>query len=218
MTRGSVRCLCFLLRRSKASRPSDCASRKSNGNRFRPSPRTLRGCSACNRHSRPRRAASRLSRATSEKPQPARDDPLPGSAPSTILAVAIAAPVFPAVTNPAARPSRTSRRPTRMDESRLARMASTALSSMVMTSLACTTSMGRRGGQAIARQFRAHHRLRSDQQYANAMMPRSQHCAFDLRLRRLVGPHRIQCDDARHGVEAGRISSLSSTSTTSRPL
>ena len=45
---------------------------------------------------------------------------------------------------PAALPSRTRRRPTRMEESRLARTACAALSSMVMTSLAWTTSMGRR--------------------------------------------------------------------------
>ena len=47
----------------------------------------------------------------------------PGSAPSTILAVAMAAPVLPAVTNPAALPSRTSLRPTRSELSRLERTA-----------------------------------------------------------------------------------------------
>ena len=60
----------------------------------------------------------------------------PGSAPSTILAVAIAAPVLPAVTNPAALPSRTIFRPTRIELSRLARTACAAFSSIPMRSLA----------------------------------------------------------------------------------
>src|SRR5882757_3580849 len=47
----------------------------------------------------------------------------PESIPRTIFAVAIAAPVFPAVKNPAQRPSLTIFRPTRMVESRLARTA-----------------------------------------------------------------------------------------------
>ena len=55
----------------------------------------------------------------------------------------MAAPVLPAVTKPLARPSRTRRSPTRMELSRLARIAST-LSSMVMYSLAWTISMGSR--------------------------------------------------------------------------
>ena len=66
----------------------------------------------------------------------------PGMAPSTILAAIMAAPVLPAVIKPAARPSRTSRSPTRREESRLARTAWTALSSMVMTSVAGTISRG----------------------------------------------------------------------------
>ena len=69
----------------------------------------------------------------------------PASDPSTILAVAIAAPVLPAVMNPAARPSRTIFRPTRMEESRLERTACAALSSMLIHSLACTMKMGSRG-------------------------------------------------------------------------
>src|ERR1700758_1594198 len=67
----------------------------------------------------------------------------PGTAPRTIFAVAMAAPVLPAVTKPEAWPSRAIRRPTRMEESRLARIAS-PLSSMVMYSLAWTISIGRR--------------------------------------------------------------------------
>jgi hypothetical protein len=47
----------------------------------------------------------------------------PASMPSTIFAVAMAAPVLPAVKKPAARPSRTILRPTRMEESRLLRTA-----------------------------------------------------------------------------------------------
>src|SRR5215469_4095353 len=66
----------------------------------------------------------------------------PGSAPNTILAVAIAAPVLPALTKPLATPSRTRRTPTRMLESRLERTACAALSSIVITSLAWTISMG----------------------------------------------------------------------------
>jgi hypothetical protein len=54
----------------------------------------------------------------------------PANMPRTILAVAMAAPVLPAVKKPAAAPSRTMRRPTRMEESRLARTAWAALSSM----------------------------------------------------------------------------------------
>src|SRR5947208_667211 len=67
----------------------------------------------------------------------------PGRAPRTIFAVAMAAPVWPAVTNPCARPSRTSRNPTRKEESRLERIDWAAFSRMPMTSLACTTSMGK---------------------------------------------------------------------------
>ena len=67
----------------------------------------------------------------------------PGSAPRTILAVAMAAPVLPAVMNPAAWPSRTRRNPTRMEESRLERTAVAAFSCIPMTSVAFTTSMGR---------------------------------------------------------------------------
>ena len=76
----------------------------------------------------------------------------PASIPSTILAVAMAAPVLPAVKKPAAlpgpwlepetRPSRTMRRPTRMEESRLERTAWAALSSMVIHSLAGTMKTG----------------------------------------------------------------------------
>src|ERR1700733_7616504 len=67
----------------------------------------------------------------------------PASIPSTILAVAMAAPVLPAVKNPAARPSRTILRPTRMVESRLVLTACAALSSMLIHSLAGATKMGR---------------------------------------------------------------------------
>src|SRR5579872_295403 len=68
----------------------------------------------------------------------------PGSAPRTILAVAMAAPVLPAVKNPAARFSLTSLRPTRMELLRLERTAWAAFSSMVMYSSVWTMSMGRR--------------------------------------------------------------------------
>ena len=66
----------------------------------------------------------------------------PGKPPSTILAVAIAAPVLPAEMNAEASPLRTSRNPTRMVESRLVRTACTALSSMEITSLAWQTEIG----------------------------------------------------------------------------
>ena len=66
----------------------------------------------------------------------------PGRAPSTLLAVAMAAPVLPAVTKPWAAPSRTRRKPTCIEESRLARTACAAFSCMLMTSLAWTISMG----------------------------------------------------------------------------
>ena len=54
----------------------------------------------------------------------------PGSSPSTILAVTIAAPVLPAVTKPATFFSRTSFRPTRIELSFLVRTACAAFSSM----------------------------------------------------------------------------------------
>src|SRR5208337_4532498 len=67
----------------------------------------------------------------------------PGSAPSTIFAVAIAAPVFPAVTKPAALPSRTSFKPTRNELSRLERTAWAAFSSIPTRSEAWWMMMGR---------------------------------------------------------------------------
>ena len=66
----------------------------------------------------------------------------PGTTPCMIFAVAITAPVLPADTNPAARPSRTSRDATFTELSRLVRTALVG-SSMVTFSLACTTSIGR---------------------------------------------------------------------------
>jgi len=61
----------------------------------------------------------------------------------TVFAVAITAPVLPADTKPCTTPSRTRREATRMELSRLDRMARAALSSMVTTSEACITWMGR---------------------------------------------------------------------------
>ena len=67
----------------------------------------------------------------------------PGSVPSTILAVAMAAPVLPAVTNPATLRSRTSFSPTRIELSFLVRTACTAFSSIPMRSEAWWMTMGR---------------------------------------------------------------------------
>src|ERR1035441_4329467 len=58
----------------------------------------------------------------------------PANMPRTLLAVAMAAPVLPAVKKPRAEPSRPIRKPTRMEESRLARTAWAALSSMLIHS------------------------------------------------------------------------------------
>ena len=87
-----------------------------------------------------------------------------------------------------------------MEESRLARTACTALSSMVMTSLAWTTSMGRPAATGVALQFGADDVLRADQKDADVVVPRRLNRAFDLRLRRPVGTHRVQGYDAWHGV------------------
>ena len=51
----------------------------------------------------------------------------------------------------------------------------------------------------ITRQLGPQLRFRPHQQHADAVMARRLQCAFNLRLRRLVGPHRIECDYARHG-------------------
>ena len=123
----------------------------------------------------------------------------PGTAPSTTFAVAMAAPVLPAVTKPAACPSRTMRRPTRMEESRLARIAST-LSSMVMNSLAWTISMGRRAAAEWRSSSALTTVLRADQQHAQAVLTRREYGALNLRLGSAVRTHRIQRDHARHGV------------------
>ena len=68
---------------------------------------------------------------------------MPGTTPWTIFAVAMTAPVLPAETTPWAWPSRTKRQATRMEESFLLRSDLPAESSIVTTSLACTTVMGR---------------------------------------------------------------------------
>jgi hypothetical protein len=67
-----------------------------------------------------------------ETPTPEPADPRPGACLAPVLTVAITAPVFPAETKPSAAPSRTRRAATRMELSRLLRMALPALSSMVM--------------------------------------------------------------------------------------
>jgi hypothetical protein len=40
--------------------------------------------------------------------------------------------------------------------------------------------------------------LRADEQYFNFVLTRRQNCAFDLRLRRLVGTHRVEGDNGWH--------------------
>ena len=60
----------------------------------------------------------------------------------------------------------------------------------------------------IARQFRPQPRFGSDQQHADAVMARRLQRSFNLRLRRLVGPHRIECDYARHERNLGLLFDL----------
>src|SRR5439155_26867454 len=66
-----------------------------------------------------------------------------GRVPKTIFTLAITAPVFPALTIPEMPASRMSLAATRIDESLFLRAAVAADSSMVMTSLAWTTSMAK---------------------------------------------------------------------------
>ena len=66
----------------------------------------------------------------------------PSRTPQIILTVVITAPVFPALTTPAARPSRTRVAATRMEESFLRRKAVTGDSCISTTSLAWTISIG----------------------------------------------------------------------------
>src|SRR5215469_1791546 len=105
----------------------------------------------------------------------------PGNAPSTTFAVAIAAPVFPAVTNPVASLSRTRRSPTRMVESRLARTACAALSCMVMAS-----------------EFALEVLFRPYQQDFHAVMTSSEEDPFQLRPGSPVRTHGVNCDDSLH--------------------
>ena len=67
----------------------------------------------------------------------------PGIVPRTIFAVAIAAPVLPAVTNPAAFPACTSFNPTRIELSCFLRTACAAFSSMPIRSVALWITIGR---------------------------------------------------------------------------
>ena len=110
----------------------------------------------------------------------------------------MAAPVLPAVMNPAALPSRTRRSPTRSVESRLARTACAAFSFMPITSLAWTTCdlLQRRGG--VVTQFGADLIFRPDQQNVDVVVTRGQDRAFDFRFRRAIRAHGVDGDDRGH--------------------
>src|SRR2546425_597149 len=74
----------------------------------------------------------------------------PSRTPQVILTVAITAPVFPALTTPEARPSRTRVAATLMEESFLRRNAVTGDSSIPTASLACTISIGNPSARCLA--------------------------------------------------------------------
>ncbi len=74
----------------------------------------------------------------------------PSRTPQIILTVVITAPVFPALTTPAARPSRTRVAAMRMDESFFRRKAVTGDSCISTTSLACTISIGSPRARCLA--------------------------------------------------------------------
>ncbi len=128
----------------------------------------------------------------------------PASMPRTILAVAMAAPVLPAVKKPAAVPSRTMRRPTRMEESRLARTAWAALSSMLIHSEEWTMSMsgaavpGQRGARSARSRARAQNLFRADQVDADVVVAAREDSPANLGFGGLVGTHSIYDDVDRH--------------------
>ena len=122
----------------------------------------------------------------------------PGIAPRTILAVAIAAPVLPAVTNPAALPSRTRRRPTRREESRLVRTDCAAFSCMPITSRALTTRIASLRQKGCWLELGADHVLFSHQQDFHVVVTRGENGAFHFGFRRSVRAHGVKSDGGWH--------------------
>ena len=121
------------------------------------------------------------------------------SVPMTIFTVAMTAPVLPALTMPDTAPSRISRAATRIDESFLRRTAVAAESSIVMTSLACTTSMRDFARVIVGEKFTDAIFL-PDEYDRNAVLRSGLNRAFNFDRGRAVTAHRIDCD-FYHGHE-----------------
>ena len=122
----------------------------------------------------------------------------PGIAPKTILAVAMAAPVLPAVTKPAALPSRTMRSPTCMEESRLVRTACAAFSCMPMTSRGVDYADGKPAPEAVQIEFGPDDFFSADQHHFHVVVACGENGAFHFGFRRAVGAHGVKSDDGRH--------------------
>ena len=113
-----------------------------------------------------------------------------GSVPSTKRATVITAPVFPALTSASAWPSRTSFAATCTELSFFRRKACEGESSIVITSVAFTTSIGRPVLMPVQlllnRTFEAH------QQHAHAQLARREDRTLDFRTRSVVSTHCIK--------------------------
>ena len=146
----------------------------------------------------------------------------PGSTPIVNIAMAMAAPVFPAEMNAAASPSRTSEAATRIEESRLRRRACEGCSPDSTTWEACRTVIGK----GLAPLWRASSRstcgLVADEDDLDAVLAAARDRPLDADGDAAVPSHRVDGDPhrlvtRRRGHRAPR-SQAPSVETTSRPL
>ena len=122
----------------------------------------------------------------------------PGSAPSTIFAEAMAAPVLPAVTKPsrlpfADQPQTDAYRGVALGTNRLHRLI------FHRDDFAGMDNLDRQARRRwVTVEFRLNGFFRTNEQHTNAIIARGVNCPFDFRLGRPVRTHRIQRDHARH--------------------
>src|SRR6266545_3697614 len=120
----------------------------------------------------------------------------PGNIPITILAVAIAAPVLPAETNPSPFPSFTNFVPI-LKELFFLRLTDVITGSpMPITSAASTSSMPRSPSPRQPQRRFDDLRL-PNQNYPDCQVARSSQRSIDLGVRRVVATHRVENDFSR---------------------
>src|SRR6185369_9541221 len=109
----------------------------------------------------------------------------PGNAPRIIFAVAIAAPVLPAVANPAALPSRTSRSPTCIED-------------FFFGWHDVNLVAGKKCRRGMVLHLRADLLFLADQQDVHVVTARSQNGAFDFRFRSAIRAHGVNGYHSTH--------------------